>query len=95
MGDEDQRGRDGDGAHEVVPFRRAGKQDNRVADEDEALRVELGLLKQEHRDMDAAIDALQSQGGDPFTIKRLKATKLRLKDRIARLEDELNPDIIA
>ena len=90
------------GAHEVVPLRRGGPtrppgsvQDSRVAEDEEVLRVQLGLLKQEHRDMDAAIDALQRQGGDPFTIKRLKTQKLRLKDRIARIEDELNPDIIA
>lgn len=89
-----------DPRHEVVPLRRrpaAGSRiaDSRVAGEEEALRVQLKLLKQEHRDMDAAIDALQRQGGDPFTVKRLKATKLRLKDRIARIEDEINPDIIA
>ena len=85
-----------DGPHEVIPLRpRTPKDDSRVAEEEEALRVQLGLLKQEHRDMDAAIDALQRQGGDPFTIKRLKTQKLRLKDRIARIEDELNPDIIA
>ena len=83
------------GLHEVVPLRRPNREQSHVAAEEEALRVQLGLLKQEHRDMDTAIDALQRQGGDPFTIKRLKTTKLRLKDRIARIEDELNPDIIA
>ena len=102
-GDSDD-GRIGDdtGAHEVVPLRRGPPahppeppQDSRVAEDEEALRVQLGLLKQEHRDMDAAIDALQRQGGDPFTIKRLKTQKLRIKDKIARIEDELNPDIIA
>ena len=58
-------------------------------------RTTLRLLRQEHRDLDAAIEALQEQGGDPFTIKRFKAQKLRLKDRIARIEDSLMPDIIA
>ena len=94
MGEDQKDGRDAE-KHEVLPFRRAATGDSRVADEEEAQRVELRLLKQEHRDLDAAIDALQQQGGDPFSIKRLKANKLRLKDRIARLEDDLNPDIIA
>ena len=84
-----------DDEHEVVPLRRPPQADSRVAEPDETLRVRLKLLKQEHRDLDAAIAALQAQGGDPFTVKRLKALKLRLKDRIARIEDELNPDIIA
>ena len=30
-----------------------------------------------------------------LTLQRLKKQKLSLKDRIARLEDELTPDIIA
>ncbi len=62
---------------------------------DGVLRSTLPLLRREHRDLDEAIAALQSSGGDPFTIKRLKARKLRLKDRIARIEDDLLPDIIA
>ena len=95
-GDDEQGGEAGEkGLHEVVPLRRAADEQSHVAGEEEALRVQLQLLKQEHRDMDAAIDALQRQGGDPFTIKRLKTQKLRLKDRIARIDDELNPDIIA
>lgn len=62
---------------------------------DGMLRSTLALLRQEHGDLDAAIRALEEQAGDRFTIKRLKAQKLRLKDRIARIEDELTPDIIA
>ena len=67
----------------------------RPAEDEEALRLKLELLRQEHRDVDHAITALQDQGGDPFTIKRFKAQKLRLKDRIARIEDQITPDIIA
>ena len=65
-------------------------------EEREVLRVELEVLRQEHRDLDDAIRALQGDGkGDMFTIKRLKKQKLNLKDRIAQIEDRLFPDIIA
>lgn len=63
---------------------------------DEVLRVELEVFKEEHRDLDAAINALIDRGtGDQLTIQRLKKKKLRLKDMIARIEDRLTPDIIA
>ncbi|AKS45234.1 hypothetical protein SAMN05444287_0326 [Octadecabacter temperatus] len=62
----------------------------------EVLRVQLGVLRQEHRDLDDAIHALQETGKtDMLTIKRLKKQKLGLKDKIAVLEDRLTPDIIA
>ena len=64
--------------------------------EAEVLRIELGVLRQEHHDLDLAITALQiTHPGDVLTIKRLKRKKLGLKDRIARIEDIVNPDIIA
>lgn len=60
------------------------------------LRTTLAQLKQEHRDLDAAIGALeQAVRMDQLQIKRLKKKKLSLKDEIARVEDELLPDIIA
>ncbi|MFC2970103.1 YdcH family protein [Acidimangrovimonas pyrenivorans] len=63
---------------------------------EEVLRVELEVLRREHRDLDEAIDALQTSGrGDQLTLRRLKKQKLGLKDRISRLEDKLTPDIIA
>jgi hypothetical protein len=63
---------------------------------DEVLRVELEVFRQEHRDLDAAINALSDQpGADRLTIQRLKKKKLALKDLIARIEDRLTPDIIA
>ncbi len=63
---------------------------------DEMQRVRLEVLRVEHRDLDDAIHALQdSRRGDQFTIRRLKAKKLRLKDQIIKIEDELTPDIIA
>ena len=61
-----------------------------------ALGAELARLKQEHRDLDAAIDALeQSVAGDQLQVQRLKKRKLVLRDRISFIEDELTPDIIA
>jgi len=54
------------------------------------------LLRVEHRDLDAAIDALMGQNlTDQLQIARLKKRKLRLRDEIALLEDLLIPDIIA
>jgi hypothetical protein len=66
-------------------------------DEDGAvLRAELERLSQEHRDLDAAIEALLHVGtGDRLQIQRLKKHKLLLRDRLAFLEDQLTPDIIA
>lgn len=63
---------------------------------EEVLRIKLEVLKREHRDLDDAITALQERGtADALALKRLKKQKLSLKDRIARIEDELTPDIIA
>lgn len=60
------------------------------------LEAELHRLKQEHRDLDGAIDALESMvAGDQLQIQRLKKRKLVLRDRIAFLEDQITPDIIA
>jgi hypothetical protein len=59
------------------------------------LRAALAQFKQEHRDLDDAISRLEDSGSDHLQIKRLKKKKLHLKDEIARLEDELFPDIIA
>ncbi len=62
----------------------------------DVLRVKLEVLRQEHRDLDEAIDALQARGSsDMLTIKRLKKQKLALKDRITQLQDRILPDIIA
>ena len=63
---------------------------------EDVLRVKLELLRTEHRDLDEAIEAMHaSVNADQFTIKRLKTQKLRLKDKIQRIEDDLTPDIIA
>lgn len=63
---------------------------------DAAVRNELARLRQEHRDLDAAIEALHGQARpDNLQLQRLKKRKLVLKDRISALEDKLLPDIIA
>jgi len=63
---------------------------------EEVLRLKLEVLRQKHRDLDEAIAALQAQGPNTqLTVQRLKKEKLGLKDQIARIEDELTPDIIA
>jgi hypothetical protein len=63
---------------------------------EEIVRARLIALRCEHRDLDQAIAALASQQmTSSLTLQRLKKQKLVLKDRIARLEDELTPDIIA
>ena len=68
-----------------------------MTDEDEReLEAELARLQQEHRDLDAAIDALhQSPAPDLLRLQRLKKRKLQLRDRIAFIEDQITPDIIA
>ncbi|MET1755288.1 DUF465 domain-containing protein [Novosphingobium sp. RD2P27] len=63
---------------------------------EEEMRKRLEVLKIEHRDLDAAIDALGAAGStDQLQIARLKKRKLRLKDQISMVEDYLIPDIIA
>ncbi len=63
---------------------------------DEMLRIRLGVLKREHRDLDDAIHALgESVRADALTLRRLKKQKLLLKDQIVKIEDQLIPDIIA
>jgi hypothetical protein len=66
--------------------------------EDERLAIQdhIERLKEEHRDLDSAIEALTMTGAaDRLQLQRLKKRKLALRDRMQRLEDELTPDIIA
>jgi hypothetical protein len=65
-------------------------------EEERELRAQLARLLQEHRDHDAAIEALQvSPGSDLLQVQRLKKRKLVLRDRIRFVENQLTPDIIA
>jgi len=61
-----------------------------------AIEARLIELKQEHRDLDLAIAALVGTPlHDELRLKRLKKRKLLLKDQIAFLEGQLDPDISA
>ena len=66
------------------------------AEDKRELEAELERLRQEHRDLDAAIGALLAVSGyDRLQVQRLKKRKLQLRDRITRIDDQLFPDIIA
>ena len=62
----------------------------------DVLREELKVLSTKHRALDGEIrDIEETRPHDQLTLRRLKKEKLGLKDRIARLEDQITPDIIA
>ena len=62
----------------------------------EELVRRLELLRMEHRDLDTAILALSALAvPDQMAVARLKKRKLRLRDEISWIEDQLVPDIIA
>jgi hypothetical protein len=70
--------------------------EDRFEMDDSEIQRRLELLRIEHRDLDAAIVALGATGvPDQLQVARLKKRKLRLRDEIALLEDQLIPDIIA
>jgi hypothetical protein len=65
-------------------------------EEELQLRETLARLRQEHRDLDDAIAALENSGrADQLQLIRLKKKKLHIKDEMTRIEDQLLPDIIA
>ena len=68
-----------------------------MSDDDPAvLAHRLAALREEHRDLDAAIARMV---GDPvcdqLQLTRMKKRKLRLKDMIAYFENKLIPDLDA
>ena len=74
----------------------AGAAAEMTPDEERELKAQLVRLRQEHRDLDAAIEALHnSPSSDLLQVQRLKKRKLVLRDRIIAIEDQLTPDIIA
>jgi len=74
----------------------AGMRVQLTDEERQALEIELHRLESEHRDLDAAIVALESLGKfDQLQVQRLKKRKLYLRDRLAAIADRLTPDIIA
>lgn len=58
-------------------------------------RMKLAALRQEHDDMDSAIDAMIAVGRDFLQVQRMKRKKLELKDKIQKLAASVTPDIIA
>lgn len=68
----------------------------KLMDPDDVLRTELATLRTEHRMLDEEIEAAtENPLGDQIALRQMKKRKLMLKDRIARIEDQLYPDIIA
>lgn len=64
--------------------------------DDRQIRDKLSQLRLEHRQLDDAIAAAESQGTpDQLNLRRLKKQKLKLKDEMKLLEGRLHPDIIA
>lgn len=64
--------------------------------EDQALRERVRLLRQEHQDLSAAIEALEAMPlPDQLLIARMKRRKLALRDEIVKIEARILPDIIA
>jgi hypothetical protein len=60
------------------------------------LMQRLVALKTEHRDLDDVIQALvRNPAHDQLQLTRMKRRKLLLKDQIARLEREIDPDVLA
>jgi hypothetical protein len=64
--------------------------------ESSEIEEKLAELRSAHRALDERIGQLVAQGfPDQLEVQRLKKQKLALKDRIARLESDRLPDIIA
>ena len=59
---------------------------NSIEPTESQLVAELARMREEHRDLDAAINALEAiTAADQLQIQRLKKRKLFLKDRIIQL----------
>ena len=64
--------------------------------EKQLLLQALAELKQEHRELDLAIQEMAEKvHANQLDIGRLKKQKLKLKDSIARIESELIPNLHA
>ena len=65
-------------------------------EEKQMLIQELAELKQEHRELDIAIEEMAEKvEANQLEITRLKKKKLKLKDAISRLESNLIPNLHA
>ena len=68
----------------------------KVMTPEEALKVKLRALLDEHRRVNDEVDTLAGGLATPsLELQRLKKRKLALKDQIIALQDRLRPDIIA
>lgn len=64
--------------------------------DDSEIKRRIDELREEHRDLDSAIEALRvTIGHDQLRLARLKKRKLLLRDELGRFQDMLLPDIIA
>ena len=59
------------------------------------IQQRISELRQEHRKLDAEIEALQLQGVADLRLMSLKRRKLQLRDEISWLVTKSMPDIIA
>src|SRR5919198_730089 len=79
-----------------APGARRPLQTEDMSEQEQAeIRLEFARLKQEHLDLDAAINAMIATGCDALQVQRMKKKKLAVKDRLKNLEDRIIPDIIA
>jgi hypothetical protein len=67
-----------------------------AANEPMTAEMRLSLMIERHRAIDEELTDLQAYPwGDRLLIQRMKKEKLRLRDGIERLKDELIPDLDA
>lgn len=64
-------------------------------EEKEELEAELLELRLEHLDLETALDHIPMSPMTQMQIARIKKRKLKIKDKIEKLEDKLIPDILA
>ena len=80
----------------VVSSTQAANTPSAIDAADKATLAKLAELRQEHRVLDEEIQALISGGVvDQLQATRLKKRKLMLRDQIAKIEDQIVPNIIA
>ena len=73
-----------------------GGPDESAANEDLSPVERLALMQTQHRTLDQKIVELQSRPWqNQLLVQRLKKEKLRLKESIQRLKDEMIPDLNA
>jgi hypothetical protein len=65
-------------------------------DEKDSLHKRIESMRSEHRDLDQVIERLTREGTeDQLMLRRLKKRKLLVKDQLAQLERQLEPDVPA